>query len=122
MNTKVLASITAVCTLLSGGSALAHHSGAMFDRTKQVTLTGTVKDWQWTNPHTWLILVATNDKGEVVTWNLEGQSPQVQRGRGWSRAVLKAGDKVTVTMFPLRDGAQGGSIASVLTVDGKTYR
>lgn len=97
MNIRLLASAAAVYALLVATSAAAHHSGAMFDRTKQVSLTGTVKEWQWTNPHTWLILVAPNDKGELVTWNLEGQSPQVQRGRGWARTSLKAGDKVSVT-------------------------
>ena len=94
----------------------------MFDRSKDVVLSGVVKDWQWTNPHTWLILNVTNDKGETAVWSIEGQSPQVFRGKGWTRAIMKPGDRVVVHMAPLRDGANGGSIVSVATVDGKTYR
>lgn len=108
--------------LLAASAASAHHSGAMFDRSKDASLAGVVKDWQWTNPHTWLILTVPNDKGEPTQWSIEGQSPQVFRGKGWSRTMIKPGDKVVVHFAPLRDGANGGSIVSIATADGKTYR
>ena len=121
MNFNRMATAVAAMTLLAAGESSAHHSGAMFDRAKEVTLTGVVKDWQWTNPHTWLQLVVQNEKGEPTEWSIEGQSPQVHRGRGWTRTVFKPGDKVTVKVHPLRDGALGGSIMSVTAADGNTY-
>ena len=119
MRTMIVATVSAATLLAT--SALAHHSGAMFDRSKAVTLSGVVKDWQWTNPHTALILDVAGDQGRVVEWNLEGQSPQVLRGRGWNRGVMKVGDKVVVRTNPLRDGGLGGSIVTVTTADGRSY-
>jgi hypothetical protein len=102
--------------------ALSHHSYAMFDHEKEVVLTGTVKDWQWTNPHTWLVLDVMDGEGNLVEWNIEGQSPQVLRLQGFAgKDTMKQGDKVTVHIRPLRDGTTGGQLASVTTADGRTY-
>ena len=111
----------AAMALILANSATAHHSFAMFDQTKTLTLNGTVKSWQWTNPHTWLVVTVKDDKGEVQEWNIEGQSPSVLRGeQGYSRDIMKPGDKVTLTLHPLRDGRPGGSLVKVIVPDGRT--
>jgi hypothetical protein len=110
----------AVAVALVGGQAapaFAHHSFAMFDNSKQMTLVGTVKEFQWTNPHTWLQLnVPTN--GKVVEWSIEGGSPNGLARRGWKSSVLKPGDKVTVIVSPMKDGSNGGSLKTVTKADG----
>jgi len=105
---------------LGTGVASAHHSFSMFDQTKTVALAGTVKEWQWTNPHTWLILTAKDEKGDVHEWRIEGQSPQVLRGeQGLSRSTFKPGDQVTVTIHPMRDGSFGGSFMGASDAAGR---
>lgn len=105
---------------LGAGAANAHHSFSMFDQGKTMSLVGTVKEWQWTNPHTWLILTAKDDKGEVHEWRIEGQSPQVLRGeQGLSRSTFKPGDQVTVTIHPMRDGSHGGSFLGASDAAGR---
>jgi hypothetical protein len=102
--------------------ALSHHSYAMFDRDKDVGLVGIVKVWQWTNPHTWLVLDVTDSDGKLSEWSIEGQSPQVLRLLGFpGKDMIKPGDKVTVHIHPLRDGTAGGQLASVTAPDGQTY-
>jgi hypothetical protein len=120
MRTPKLASLlVGVCF---AAPLLAHHSYAMFDRDKDVILVGTVKEWQWTNPHTWLVLDVLDGDGKLTQWSIEGQSPQVLRLLGFpGKDMMKAGDKVTVHMRPLRDGTAGGQLASVTTSDGKTF-
>jgi hypothetical protein len=112
----VLAGIAA--GLLCATAALAHHSFAAFDRTQTITMSGTVKDWQWTNPHTWLTLVIKTPGGAEEEWGIEGQSPEVMRRQGVARDVMKAGDKVTVTVHPRHDASKGGSLVSVVEVNG----
>lgn len=95
----------------------AHHSFAMFDKTKEVELKGaTVKDWQWTSPHTWLYVVAADG----TKYSIEGGNPGLMRRLGFSKGSLSAGDKVTVYMSPLRNGDKGGSVNAVTMKDGKT--
>ena len=103
-------------------AAMAHHSYAMFDRTKDVALSGTVTDWKWTNPHSFLIMTCPTSSGSAVQWSLEGQSPQVHRLRGWNRDMVKVGDKITVHVYPLKDGTRGGQIVSVNASDGHVFK
>lgn len=111
-----------VMTALAIGTcaeALAHHSFAAFDQNKSVTLTGTVREWQWTNPHTWLYLLVTDASGKTQEWSIEGQSPQVMRGeQHYARTSFKAGDKVIVSIHPRRDGSMGGSFVGATAADG----
>jgi hypothetical protein len=110
----------AAMALILANNATAHHSFAMFDQTKTLTLNGTVKSWQWTNPHTWLVVTVKDDKGEVQEWNIEGQSPSVLRGeQGYSRDIMKPGDKVIVRIHPRGDGTLGGSLMGVTDPSGK---
>ncbi len=104
--------------LLYATGAVAHHSFSAFDANQTITMSGTVKDWQWTNPHTWLTLVIQTTGGAQQEWGIEGQSPEVMRRQGVPRDVMKAGDKVTVTVHPRRDGSNGGSLVAVVEVNG----
>jgi len=100
-------------------SAQAHHSFAMFDRTKTVTLAGTVKDWQWLNPHTWLQLSVTDSSGKVTEWSIEGRSPNVLVRRGWTKSIMATGDKVTVVVYPLKSGEPGGAFVRLTLPGGR---
>ena len=102
----------------TGSPAVAHHSFAMYEPTKTLTFKGTVKSFQWTNPHVVLwVLVQPEDGGAVQEWSLETTSPGVLTRNGWTRQSLKAGDRVSVTFSPLRDGSRGGGLNSVTLLD-----
>lgn len=102
------------------GPAQAHHSFAMFDADKTVTMTGTVKSFEWTNPHSWLRMVVEDKAtGKPVEWMLELGSPVQQERVGWTHDSLKPGDTVTVTMHPLKDGSRGGGLLSAKLPNGK---
>jgi hypothetical protein len=103
------------------GAALAHHSGAMFDRSKEVTLDGEVSEWRWSNPHSWLQVHAPHNGQEGVLWSFESTSTQILAKQGWRRTSLKPGDKVTVAYNPFRDGAAGGNLVRVTLPDGTTF-
>jgi hypothetical protein len=100
-------------------SAAAHHSGAGIDRTKQVTVQGTVKEFRWTNPHSWIDLEVVNSKGATDVWSIEMNPPPFLIRAGWTRSSLKSGDKVGVTLNPMRDGTPGGIFVSVTLADGR---
>ena len=109
--------------LVLGAAALpvaAHHSFSMFDETKELVLKGAVKEFQWSNPHTWIQLNVTDASGNVVEWSIEGGSPNLLGRQGWKRNSLKAGDQVEITVHPLRDGQPGGSFMRAVLADGRT--
>ena len=94
--------------LAIGGAAFAHHSFAMFDQEHPVTLTGTVTDFRFTSPHTFIVLKVSKD-GSDTLWNLEGASPSALVRDSWSSKTLKAGDELEMKIDPLRSGAPGGA-------------
>jgi hypothetical protein len=107
----------AVCAALAAPSAQAHHSGAMFDRTRTVTVSGTVRELQWTSPHCWLQVIAAGQP--AVEWSIEMGAPfELYRG-GWRPTILKPGDKVTVVFNPVKDGSNGGLYVSAVDADGQ---
>jgi hypothetical protein len=110
--------LTAVAVLLTASSALAHHSFAMFDQSKAVTLQGTVKDFRWSNPHVFIQLLVKNDAGNEDEWSIEMTSPEHLARVGWKPAALKPGDKVTLVIHPMRDGSTGGQYVSGTGPDG----
>lgn len=112
--------IAAGLSLGLSGLALAHHSFAAFDVTTQKEITGTVKKFDYTNPHTWVWLDVPNDHGGVDTWGFEGMSPNYLGRRGWTRATLKPGDKLTITFRPMKDGEKGGMWVSGKRPNGET--
>jgi hypothetical protein len=122
MKTKFLRTglVAAALTIFFGTvPVMAHHSFDMFDMSKSMTLTGTIKDFQWTNPHTWTFIDVPNDKGGVDTWGIEGMSPNFLGRRGWTKHTLNPGDKVTITIAPLKDGQKGGTFLRAMLADGK---
>jgi hypothetical protein len=100
------------------GGAQAHHSGAMYAADKVINLDGTVRLFQWTNPHSWVQVVTTKDGGGTEEWSVELAGPGVLTHRGWKPTTLKPGDKVVVTIHPLRDGGRAGSFVSATLADG----
>jgi hypothetical protein len=108
MRLKVTALLAAAAALGLAGSAFAHHSFAMFDQEHPIELTGTVKEFKFTSPHTFILLeVKTGQESEV--WNLEGAAPGGLSRDGWSAKTLPAGTQLKMTVDPLRSGAPGGS-------------
>jgi hypothetical protein len=117
LNRATLALILAAAVGAASPS-LAHHSFAMFEPTKTLTFKGTVKTFQWTNPHVVLwVLVQPEGGAAAQEWSLETTSPGVLTRAGWTRQSLKAGDRVSVVISPLRDGSRGGSLNSVTLLD-----
>ncbi len=109
----------ALALMAAGGAAQAHHSFSMFDLQKQVTVTGTVKQFQWTNPHAYIQLVAKDASGKDVEWSMEMGAPMYLYARGWRPRTLKAGQRISVTLNPLRNGKPGGVVRDVTGADGK---
>lgn len=97
----------------------AHHSFAAFDRTKQITLTGVVKEFQFNNPHAWIQVVVTDEQGRQTEWGLECGSPNMMIRTGWKRTTLKPGDRIVAVANPLRDGRPNGSLVRVTVPDGR---
>lgn len=99
--------------------AFAHHSNVGFAVETVNTAIGVVKEWKWMNPHTWLIMDVDDGRGGKVEWAMEGRAPGVLLRAGWTRSVLKPGDKVTVHYSPSKDGTKVGMIARVTMADGR---
>lgn len=106
-------------SLFGVGTAAAHHSPVMFDQSRQITLTGTVREFQWTNPHSYVQLVVKNDDGQDVEWNLEMAAPTYLYNLGWRPSTVKQGDTLVVTIAPLRKGGNGGLLLKASTGDGQ---
>ena len=115
---RPLMAIALAAALAAGWPAAAHHSFAMYEPTKTLAFKGTVKSFQWTNPHVvvW-VLVQPEGGGAAQEWSFETTSPGVLTRAGWTRQSLKAGDRVSVTFSPLRDGSHGGGLNSVTLLE-----
>lgn len=107
--------------LLAGAAAPsgAHHSAAMFDQTKTVELTGTVRLFQWSNPHCYIQLVVVGEDGKEQEWSLEMGAPMYLYNRGWRPSTVKPGERLTVKFSPLRKGDPGGLLLEARTADGR---
>jgi hypothetical protein len=123
MKRLILAAAAAACLLGPAAPALAHHSFAMFDPSRQVNLSGVIKDFQYTNPHSWLIITVEAD-GKTTDWSFESEGPSTLLRAGIKKSSLPIGDKVTVKAMPMRDGRPAGSLISVTKADGSvlTFR
>ena len=119
MNLKVV-SLTAVAVVAFTASAFAHHSFAMFDAQKTVTLQGTVKEFEWRNPHSWLRIMVNDEKtGNPLLWAVELSSPGRLITMGMRADSVKAGDAVSVTFHPMKDGTRGGQFVQAVLPGGK---
>lgn len=113
------ASIAAVYILLVSIPLLAHHGAAALDTGKEMTLKGTVTEWIWSNPHCFLQFDAKDASGTLRNWAVETQNPTTMTQRGWSRTSFKAGDEVTVTLEPVKNGQPIGRLLTVVLPDGQ---
>ena len=119
MNLKI-ASLSAIVVAAFVAPALAHHSFAMFDRDKTVTLQGTVKEFEWTNPHSWLRFSVNDEKsGKPSVWAVELSSPGRLITMGMRADSVKPGDEVSVTFHPMKDGTRGGQFIQATLPGGK---
>jgi hypothetical protein len=112
------AMLCAIALALTAPPALAHHSYAMFDRAKTIALSGTVKQFQWTNPHSWIQVVVPGDSGPEE-WSVEMGSPFELTRVGWNASMLKPGDRVVIQVHPTKDGTKGGGFVSATDADGQ---
>lgn len=103
----------------SASSAWAHHSYSMFDDKKTFSVKGIIKEFQWTNPHIWLEVTVPSGP-QAGDWSFEGGTLPVLKRLGWTRDVIKAGDTVTISSNPLKNGQKGGSLLSITLADGRT--
>ena len=110
--------LPALATLAVAAPVLAHHSFAMFDQKQVMTLNGTVHEFQWTNPHSWIELDVPRKDG-AQRWSIELNSPNNLKRQGWKRDSIKPGDKVTVRIAPLRSGEHGGLFLDAKLPGGK---
>jgi hypothetical protein len=119
MNFKTLAFATIAVAALAA-PAFAHHSFAMFDADKTRNLDGTVKQFEWTNPHSWIRVMVSDQSGTAREWAIEMGSPAQIAQRGWKTDTIKPGDKITLTIHPLKDGSRGGQFMSAVLPGGQT--
>ena len=111
-----------LCTAIVLGVAVipasAHHSGAMFDGAKEIVLVGTIKEFQYTNPHSWIQILVPREGGGEVEWSIETAAPIVLLRAGIKSNALQPGDKVTLRTHPLKNGGPGGNLIDVKKADG----
>jgi hypothetical protein len=113
---RMLAAATLSLTALP---AYAHHSYAMFDATKTVALNGTVKQFQFTNPHSWIQVMVPGEGGAIAEWSIQMGAPFELIRAGWSPEVLKPGDKIIIQIHPAKDGVTAGSFLSATDGNGR---
>jgi len=106
--------------LAISATLVAHHGGASFDTTRELTLKGSVTEWIWANPHCFLKFDAKDDTGTVRNWAVEVSNPTDMTRLGWARTSFKGGDEVTVTLQPVKSGAPVGRLRSVVLPNGQT--
>lgn len=116
---KTFAALALMAGTMAMTSADAHHSFGMFDMTKEVTIEGKVRKFQWTNPHSYIQIVAKDAAGKDVEYSMEMGAPMYLYARGWRPSTLKPGMDISITMHPLRNGKPGGVVMDVTTPDGK---
>jgi hypothetical protein len=121
-----LRTFVAACLVIMsfGGNVSAHHSQVLFDMNQCLTLSGTVRTWQFESPHSWLWVIVPNAQGSNVVWGFEASAPaqMIEAEQRWKRDIVKAGDKVTVRYSPLKDGRTGGALNMLTLPDGTALR
>jgi hypothetical protein len=111
--------LAGLAAALFAAPAVAHHAFAMFDSSKLLYMTGTVKQFEFVNPHAWLHVVIANDKGETSTWAFEGGSPSQLTSLGWAKDHPAVGDTIEVGFYRLKDGSRGGQLMNVKFPNGQ---
>jgi uncharacterized protein DUF6152 len=111
-------SLAGIAFAMCASPAFAHHSFAMFDADSKVTLEGVVKEFQWTNPHAWIMLTVADKEGKPEPWAIELNGPSGLVRQGWKPKTLTPGMPVMLTIHPLKDGTHGGQFMAVSLPDG----
>jgi hypothetical protein len=110
---------TALIVGAASHAAVAHHSTAMFEPEKRVTLSGTITDFQWTNPHAWIQVTVAGADGKPTAWSFECGSPNTLSRQGWKPSTLEPGDAVMIVANPMKDGTSAGLMYTVTLADGR---
>ncbi|HEV2200083.1 MAG TPA: DUF6152 family protein [Bryobacteraceae bacterium] len=118
---RITAAVFAIAILLASTSAQAHHSAVMFEPKKEVTFEGVVKEFQFTNPHSWLLVDVTNKDGSVTTWGFEAEGPTALLRNGVRPADFRSGTKLTITGRPMKDGRPGALWLKAVRADGVEF-
>ncbi len=118
---KILASAALGGLLLTISNAFGHHSAVMFDDQAEITVTGVVKEFQYTNPHSWLLIDVTNDDGTVTTWGFEAEGPSTLMRAGIRKSDFSPGTEVTITGHPMRDGRPAAAWTHATRGDGREF-
>ena len=113
--------IATVVVVIAASTASAHHSATMFEQTKQITVEGVVKEFQYTNPHSWLLVDVTDKNGKVTTWGFEAEGPSTLQRAGIRPSVFPVGTKVAMTGRPMKDGTPRAIWVLAVKDDGKKY-
>jgi hypothetical protein len=116
---RIRLSVAALAASVMASAASAHHSTAMFDQSKDLVLTGVVREMQWTNPHSWIQVIVPDRAGAPVEWSIECGSPNTMSRLGWTKSTLKPGDKVKIVTNPMKDGTAAGMLLSITLPDGR---
>ena len=115
------ASLALVTMTMFPGVSEAHHSATMFDNKKIITVTGVVKEFQLTNPHSWLLVDVKNPDGTVTTWGFEAEGPNTLMQAGIKRSSFVPGKEITISGFPMKDGRPAAAMSKAVTADGTEY-
>jgi uncharacterized protein DUF6152 len=118
--TKILGCLFGAMVLISA-PAFAHHSAVMFDENKEITVKGTVKEFQYTNPHSWLLVDVKNADGTVTTWGFEAEGPSTLTRAGIRKSDFAPGTELSITGHPMRDGRPAASWIKATRGDGKDF-
>ena len=124
---QLAASFVLIASLvIFSGSMLAHHGNVAYDEIHPITIAGTVTEVVWANPHVQIFLDVKDDKGKIVSWGIESQSPGILHRNGWNKSSIKQGDQITITLAPSKNGApvgfSGGNTGKVVFTDGRVLR
>lgn len=113
--------LAAALGLAPAAPGFAHHSSFMYDMETEVTLDGVVKEFQYTNPHSWLLVDVTEDDGTVTTWGFEAEGPSTLMRAGIRKSDLREGTMVTVTGHPMKDGRPAAALVKAVREDGSVF-
>ena len=120
IRTKLSIAMMAAASLALAAPVWGHHSFTMFDMTKRLTLTGTITSFEWTNPHAYIEIDVPDEKGVVKHWSIELGSPSILMQSGWKFNSIKAGEKLTLIINPMKSGQAGGFLSTATLPDGRT--
>ena len=110
--------VAGIAVVMSAVPAFAHHSFSMFDAAASKTVEGVIKEFQWTNPHSWILMMVSNSQGQLEQWSIEMGGPVGLARQGWNPKTLKPGMQVKTVIHPLRDGSNGGQFMAITLPDG----